>query len=155
MLRSAKKLFLSQPPNRLKSCCHAFSFGAPGIWNNIPQSMKTAKSVDNFKVKLNTYFIVPHLNNVLIMIYTDWFCTLGSHGMNKFAHYKSTLSLLPNLGELIRWDLEQFSNYYHMNRLTQWEKKFVYVYLMYMLSAVCRWPRLFSGGLKWENGPWI
>ena len=56
-LRSADKQLLSQPPCRLKSygarmiCC-----AAPIVWNNIPHSVKTAKTVDSFKVKLKTHF---------------------------------------------------------------------------------------------------
>ena len=56
-LRSADKQLLSQPPCRLKSYgdC-AFCCAAPVVWNNIPHSVKTAKTVDNFKVKLKTHF---------------------------------------------------------------------------------------------------
>ena len=56
-LRSADKQLLSQPPCRLKSYgdC-AFCCAAPVVWNNIPHSVKTAKTIDNFKVKLKTHF---------------------------------------------------------------------------------------------------
>ena len=56
-LRSADKQLLSQPPCRLKSYGdRAFCCAAPFVWNNIPHSVKTAKTVDNFKVKLKTHF---------------------------------------------------------------------------------------------------
>ena len=56
-LRSADKQLLSQPPCRLKSYGdRAFCCAAPVVWNNIPHSAKTAKTVDNFKVKLKTHF---------------------------------------------------------------------------------------------------
>ena len=56
-LRSADKQLLSQPPCRLKSYGdRAFCCAAPVVWNNIPHSVKTAKTVDNFKVKLKTHF---------------------------------------------------------------------------------------------------
>ena len=63
-LRSADKQLLSQPPCRLKSYGdRAFCCAAPVVWNNIPHSVKTAKTVDSFKVKLKTHFIVSHLHN--------------------------------------------------------------------------------------------
>ena len=47
-LRSADKQLLSQPPCRLKSYSYgdrAFCCSAPVVWNNIPHSVKTAKTV--------------------------------------------------------------------------------------------------------------
>ena len=56
-LRSADKQLLSQPPCRLKSYGdRAFCCAAPVVWNNISHSVKTAKTIDNFKVKLKTHF---------------------------------------------------------------------------------------------------
>ena len=56
-LRSADKQLLSQPPCHLKSYGdRAFCCAAPVVWNNIPHSVKTARTVDNFKVKLKTHF---------------------------------------------------------------------------------------------------
>ena len=56
-LRSADKQLLSQPPCRLKSYGdRTFCCAAPVVWNNIPYSVKTAKTVDSFKVKLKTHF---------------------------------------------------------------------------------------------------
>ena len=56
-LHSGDKQLLSQPPCRLKSYGdRTFCCAAPVVWNNIPHSVKTAKTVDNFKVKLKTYF---------------------------------------------------------------------------------------------------
>ena len=56
-LSSADKQFLSQPPCRLKSYGdRAFCCVAPVVWNNIPHSVKTAKTVDSLKVKLKTHF---------------------------------------------------------------------------------------------------
>ena len=56
-LRSADKELLSQPPCRLKSYGdRAFCCAAQVAWNNIPHSVKTAKIVDNFKMKLKTHF---------------------------------------------------------------------------------------------------
>ena len=56
-LRSADKQLLSQPCCRSKSYGdRAFCCAAPVVWNNIPHSVKTAKTVDNFKVKLKTHF---------------------------------------------------------------------------------------------------
>ena len=56
-LRSADKQLLSQPPCRLKSYGdRAFCCAAPVVWNNIPHSVKTVKTVDSFKVKLKTHF---------------------------------------------------------------------------------------------------
>ena len=56
-LRSADKQLRSQPPCRLKSYgdC-AFCCAAPVVRNNIPHSVKTAKTVDSFKVKQKTHF---------------------------------------------------------------------------------------------------
>ena len=55
-LRSADKQLLSQPPSLLKSYGdRAFCCAAPVVWNNIPHSVKTAKTVNNFKVKLKTH----------------------------------------------------------------------------------------------------
>ena len=48
---------LSQPPCPLKSNGdRAFCCAAPVVWNNIHHSVKTAVTVDNFKVKLKTHF---------------------------------------------------------------------------------------------------
>ena len=56
-LRSVDGQLLSQPPCRLKSYGdRGFCCAAPVIWNNIPHSGRTAKTVDNFKVKLKTHF---------------------------------------------------------------------------------------------------
>ena len=69
-LRSAAKQLLSQPPCRLKSYGdRAFCCGAPVVWNNIPHSVKTAKTVDSFKVKLKTHFIVSHLRNEMWLLF--------------------------------------------------------------------------------------
>ena len=47
--RSADKQLLSQPPCRLKSYGdRAFCWPAPVVWNNIPYSVKTAKTVDDW-----------------------------------------------------------------------------------------------------------
>ena len=55
-LRSVDKQLLSQPPCRLKSYGErAFCCAVPVVWNNIPHSVKTAKTVDSFKVKLKTH----------------------------------------------------------------------------------------------------
>ena len=63
-LRLADKQLFSQPPCRLKSYGdRAFYCAAPVVWNNIPPSVKTAKTVDNFKVKQETHFTVPHLHS--------------------------------------------------------------------------------------------
>ena len=52
-----RKQLLSQPPCRLKSYGdRAFWCAAPVVWNNIPHIVKTAKTVDSFKVKLKTHF---------------------------------------------------------------------------------------------------
>ena len=56
-LRSADKQLLSQPPCRLKSYGdRAFCCAAPVVWNHIPDSVKTAKIIDSFKVKIKTHF---------------------------------------------------------------------------------------------------
>ena len=57
-LRSVDKHLLSQPPCRLKSYGdRAFCCAAAVVWNDIPHSVKTAKTVvDNFKLKLKTHF---------------------------------------------------------------------------------------------------
>ena len=56
-LHSADKQLLLQPPCRLKSYGdRAFCCAAPVVWNNIPHSVKTAKTVDSLKVKLKTHF---------------------------------------------------------------------------------------------------
>ena len=48
-----------QPPWRLNSYGdRAFCCATPVVWNNIPHSVKTAKAVDNFKVKLKTHFYI-------------------------------------------------------------------------------------------------
>ena len=51
------KQLLSQEPCCLKTYSdRAFCYTAPLVWNNISHSVKTAKTVDNFKVKLKTHF---------------------------------------------------------------------------------------------------
>ena len=63
-LRLTDYQFLSQPPCRLKSygdrvfCCAALV-----ALNNILHSVKTATTVDSFKMKLKTHFIESHLHN--------------------------------------------------------------------------------------------
>ena len=98
-LRSADKQLLSQPPCRLESYGdRSFCCAAPIVWNNIPHSVKTAKTVDSCKGNLRPIFIVYHLHNDMwlfsIVIYTDWPCALSSPRLGKFAHYKSPLLLL-------------------------------------------------------------
>ena len=69
-LRSADKQLLSQPPCHLKSYGdRAFYCTAPDVWNNIPHSLKTTKTVDSFKVKLKTHFIVSHLHNDMWLLF--------------------------------------------------------------------------------------
>ena len=69
-LHSADKQLLSQPPCRLKPYGdRAFCCATPVVWNNILHSVKTAKTVDNLKVKLKTHFIMSHLHKDMLLLF--------------------------------------------------------------------------------------
>ena len=54
-LRSAKKNLLAVPGFKLNSCGRrAFSVAAPLLWNNLPQHVRDAESLDIFKRQLKT-----------------------------------------------------------------------------------------------------
>ena len=58
---------------------------------NIPHSVRTAKTFNNFTVKLKCLICITLCDCLLIVIYTDWPCVLRSPRLDKFAHYKSSL----------------------------------------------------------------
>ena len=61
-LRSSSKSKLDVPDSRLKTYGdRAFSFAAPDVWNSLPESVKSAKSLDVFKTKLKTHLFELHL----------------------------------------------------------------------------------------------
>ena len=54
-LRSAKKNLLAMPGFKLNSYCRrAFSVAVPLLWNNLPQHVRDAESLDIFKRQLKT-----------------------------------------------------------------------------------------------------
>ena len=57
-LRSSTK-FLLDKPSKIKTVTYgkrAFSVAAPNLWNTLPEYIRTAESVERFKVLLKTYF---------------------------------------------------------------------------------------------------
>ena len=88
-LRSADKHLLSQPPCRLKSYGDtAFCCAAPVVWKNIPHSVKTAKTVDSFKVKLKTHFYSVSFALWYVTAFQSWYTLTDP------AHWASLLLLL-------------------------------------------------------------
>ena len=78
-LCSADKQLPSQPPCRLRSYGdHAFCSAATVVWNRIPPSVKTAKTVDNFKVKLKTNFYSASFAYWYVTAFQSWY-TLTVH----------------------------------------------------------------------------
>ena len=69
-LRSSNKLFLSEPvsQNKNKFEDRAFSFVAPKLWNNLPDSVRNAITLDSFKKNLKT-----HLFQKFYQSYTENF----------------------------------------------------------------------------------
>ena len=55
-LRSSDKLLLEEPRYRLKTAgLRSFQAAAPRLWNTLPHSLRSSKSVDIFKKDLKTY----------------------------------------------------------------------------------------------------
>ena len=55
-LRSSNKNLLVKPYFNLNSYGkRAFSVAAPELWNNLPEDIKSANSIDDFKRKLKTF----------------------------------------------------------------------------------------------------
>lgn len=61
-LRSSNQQLLQEPPTKRKFGDRAFSVAGPKLWNNLPDEIKNAPSVDSFKKKLKTfYFLIAYL----------------------------------------------------------------------------------------------
>ena len=54
-LRSNRGITLSIPRTKTNTGARAFSSCAPSLWNNLPQSMRSATSVATFRIRLKTY----------------------------------------------------------------------------------------------------
>ena len=54
-LRSAASTDYHVPRTRAKLGDRAFSIAGPTTWNNLPQSVRSADSLDSFKLKLKFY----------------------------------------------------------------------------------------------------
>ena len=61
-LRSSNRYLLVKPYFNLNSYCkRAFSVAAPELWNNLPEDVKSANSIDDFKRKLKTSLTKPYV----------------------------------------------------------------------------------------------
>ena len=49
----------------------AFCSVVPILWNNIPHTVKTNKTVDSFQVKLKAPFLVSHLHNTTWLLFNQ------------------------------------------------------------------------------------
>lgn len=55
-LRSSQKNLLVKPLPNLKIFGHrSFEYAAPGVWNSLPDNVKSAESIATFKKRLNTH----------------------------------------------------------------------------------------------------
>ena len=58
-LRSSSRKLLVKPYFNLNSYVkRAFSVAAPELWNNLPEDIKCANSIDDFKHKLKTFLFM-------------------------------------------------------------------------------------------------
>ena len=74
-LCSADKQLPLQPPCCLKTYVyHAFCCAAPVLWNNIPHSVKTAKTFDSFKIKLDLFYSVAQW---YVTAFQSWYMLTG------------------------------------------------------------------------------
>jgi hypothetical protein len=55
-LRSCSLNLLNTPRVKTVLGARAFSYAAPAIWNKLPADIKAAKTLNNFKTKLKTYY---------------------------------------------------------------------------------------------------
>ena len=58
-MRSSSKTLLSEPISQSKNKFEdrAFSFVAPKLWNNLPDSVRNAITLDSFKKNLKTHLL--------------------------------------------------------------------------------------------------
>ena len=62
-LRSSNRNLLVKPYLNLNSYGkRAFSVAAPELWNNLPEDIKSANSIDDFKRKLKTFRLSELMN---------------------------------------------------------------------------------------------
>jgi len=63
-LRSSKQIMLQVPVSKLKSYGDgSFSVAGPVLWNRLPESVKSAKTMDHFKSLLKTYLFDAAFNS--------------------------------------------------------------------------------------------
>jgi len=69
-LRSAASTDYHVPRTRTKLGDRAFSIAGPKAWNNLPQSVRSADSLDSFKQKLKFYFFNSCFNVWIMYVYS-------------------------------------------------------------------------------------
>ena len=76
-LRSSNRNLLVKPYFNLNSYGkRAFSVAAPELWNNLPEDIKSANSIHDFKHKLKSFFSCELMNrDVLSIKYIYLFCS--------------------------------------------------------------------------------
>ena len=83
-LRSSNRNLLVKPYFNLNSYGkRAFSVAAPELWNNLPEDIKSANSIDDFKRKLKTFLFMRAyeswcfylLSDFLSIVYIYLFCS--------------------------------------------------------------------------------
>ena len=83
-LRSSNRNLLVKPYFNLNSYGkRAFSVAAPELWNNLPEDIKSANSIDDFKRKLKTFLFMRAyeswrfylLSDFLSVVYIYLFCS--------------------------------------------------------------------------------
>jgi len=64
LLRSSTQKLLSVPPHNLDTAARRFSVAASRFWNSLPLNCRTAPSVNTFKIRLKTSFLIRHNRTV-------------------------------------------------------------------------------------------
>ena len=68
-LRSSNRNLLVKPYFNLNSYGRrAFSVAAPELWNNLPEDIKSANSIDDFKRKLKTFLLRELMNRDVLIV---------------------------------------------------------------------------------------
>ena len=89
-LRSSSKSQLVCPQTSTKSYgCRAFSAAAAQLWNTIPENIKQAGTVEQFKALLKTHLF---LNWLFGLFFVFWLCLCESFLMSKFIYFFLLLS---------------------------------------------------------------
>ena len=63
-LRSSNKDLLSMPRVKTSFGMRAFTYAAPAVWNNLPEDLKSIRSLDTFKRKLKTHLFRNAFNGI-------------------------------------------------------------------------------------------